>query len=187
MQSLAVTPTPLRVFSAKKTIPLRHNSLWLIKQGVVKTVSCHEGGTPIILGFWGAGDVVGLPWSQIQAYEICCLTPVEAICIPWTDDKWTVDAIRYFIKETEKLLYLVRCGRVPKRLFKTLVWLSQKFGHPVIQGQCIGLSITHQELADLIGTSRNSITKLLNQFEKDGLISRRQKQIIILRREFEAV
>jgi len=40
-------------------LPREKNSLWIIYQGVVKTYTYSQCGTPITLGFWGKDDLVG--------------------------------------------------------------------------------------------------------------------------------
>jgi CRP/FNR family transcriptional regulator len=43
------------------------------------------------------------------------------------------------------------------------------------------MTLTHDELASLAGTSRETATRLVNQFERDGIISRDSSIITILR------
>jgi CRP/FNR family transcriptional regulator, cyclic AMP receptor protein len=46
---------------------------------------------------------------------------------------------------------------------------------------CFPLELTHAELAGLAGTSRETVTRLLNQFERSGIISRDNSMITIAR------
>jgi len=46
---------------------------------------------------------------------------------------------------------------------------------------CFPLQLTHAELASLAGTSRETATRLLNQFERDGIIYRENLTIKIVR------
>lgn len=43
------------------------------------------------------------------------------------------------------------------------------------------MALTHEELANMAGTSRETVTRLLNQFERDELIVRHGASIVILR------
>ena len=42
------------------------------------------------------------------------------------------------------------------------------------------MALTHEELANMAGTSRETVTRLLNQFERDHLITRRGSMMTIL-------
>lgn len=46
----------------------------------------------------------------------------------------------------------------------------------------LDFALTHYEIADMVGTSRETVTRLLNQFERDGLIVRGGKSLVILNR-----
>jgi CRP/FNR family transcriptional regulator, cyclic AMP receptor protein len=45
------------------------------------------------------------------------------------------------------------------------------------------LTLTHAELASLAGTSRETVTRLLNQFERDGVISRSNSIVTVVQLE----
>jgi CRP-like cAMP-binding protein len=71
-----------RTFGRGDSIPLQPDTLWLLGQGVARTLTWSEEGTLIVLGYWGIGDVVGRPLSQLDPYEIKCLTNVEVNMLP---------------------------------------------------------------------------------------------------------
>jgi CRP-like cAMP-binding protein len=161
-------------------MPLRSNFFWLLREGIVKTSTWSEEGSVITLGYWGSNDVVGQPLSLVRPYQIECLTTVTASCIPVNQSHRLADPIRRHIQQTEELLYIVRSERMYRRLYKILVWLAQKFGIEFETGKLIDLRLTHQDLAEIIGTTRVTITKLINQLEKEGIISRPERNTIVL-------
>ena len=167
-------------FGDHETISLKPNVFWLLKQGAVKTFTWNEAGTVVTLGYWGPEDVIGQPLSRVEPYEIQCLTRVEAVCIPQHQWEQVSEAICRSIQQMERLLCIVRSDRVYQRLLGILVWLAQKFGRQVEQGQLIELRLTHQELAEIAGTTRVTVTRLLYQFEKEGKISRPRRHCILL-------
>ena len=73
--------------------------------------------------------------------------------------------------------------RVEEMLLKLLVWLSKRFGREVEQGHLIELRLTHQDLAELLGTTRVTITRVLKQFEQQGLIQRLPQHLTLLQAE----
>lgn len=169
-----------RTFSRRDLIPLEANALWQITWGAVRTVTWNEEGTPTTLGYWGTGDVVGQPLSRIVPYQIECLTSVEVKYIPSHQYHQVLDAILLHIQQAEELLNIVRIERMYYRLQQLLAWLAQKFGRPVNCGQLIDLPLTHQAIAEVTGTTRVTVTRLLNQFEREGLINRPRRHFILL-------
>jgi CRP-like cAMP-binding protein len=61
---------------------------------------------------------------------------------------------------------------VPARIAAVLMRLSQ--GH---NGEVV--SITHQELGDMIGALRESVTKVLDDFQRDGLVELGRGRVIL--------
>ena len=177
-----VLPTGLtqRTFHRRDAIALQPNILWRIERGVVRTLTWSESGTTTVLGYWGSGDVVGQALSRVQPYQIECVTGVAASYIPSHECDKVLEAIFCHTQQTEELLSIVRQESVYLRLRQLLTWLAGKFGHPVEQGQSLDLQLTHQDLADTIGATRVTVTRLLAQFEHSGIIHRHRRHIILL-------
>jgi CRP-like cAMP-binding protein len=60
--------------------------------------------------------------------------------------------------------------------------LSEQYGEEVPTGTMIKLRLTHEDLANLIGTTRETVTTQLNRFLRMGLLSRRARRLIVTRR-----
>jgi len=69
-------------------------------------------------------------------------------------------------------------GRIVYKLFE----LAEQFGEPCSEGTLIKLSVTHYDLADMVGTNRESVSKYISRFKKEGSIQINQKNITILDR-----
>lgn len=173
-----------RSFSYRDLIPLQADALWHIKWGAVRTLTWNEEGTPITLGYWGPGDVVGQPLSRIQPYQIECLTSVEVCYVSFGECFQAIEALLLHIQQAEEILTIVRHERMHSRLQQFLVWLARKFGRSVQSGLLIDLRLTHQAIAEAIGTTRVTVTRLLNEFEREGIISRPKRHLIVLQDGF---
>lgn len=169
-----------QIFSQRNLIPLKPNSLWRIERGVVRTVSWSDTGTSITLGYWGTGDVIGQPLSRISPYQMECLTSVEVSMMPPHQWPQVLDAIFFHGQQIEEFLNILHQERTHLRLQQLLNWFARKFGRPVHQGTLIDLPLTHQAIAEVIGASRVTVTRLLEAFEQKGLLVRSRRHIILL-------
>lgn len=70
---------------------------------------------------------------------------------------------------------------LPERLGKTLLALARVYGTQTAQGLRIGLHLCQQELANLVGTSRESVNKQLGAWQAEGLIAMKQGLITVQR------
>lgn len=68
---------------------------------------------------------------------------------------------------------------VPARLAKTLLDLAARFGEPVEAGLKVPHDLTQEELAQLVGSSRETVNKALMDFSNRGWIAREGRSIII--------
>lgn len=65
------------------------------------------------------------------------------------------------------------------RLTHLLLDLADQFGVAIDGGIKLGLKLSHQEIASLIGTTRETVTLLLGKMRSDGLVTG-QRQLVIL-------
>ncbi len=170
---------PQRLFARREVIPQRNDVLWRIERGAVRALTWSEDGTYITLGYWGSGDLIGYPLSKVKPYQIECLTSVEASLVPphlWHQD---LNALMSHIQQAEELLSIIHRKPISLRLWQFLVWLSEKFGRNMEQGKLIDLNVTHQEIAEVLNTTRVTVTRILQQFEDEGTMTRYKRRIIL--------
>ncbi len=162
---------PQHSFQRKDLLPLSSDQLWKIESGVVRTVTWDEEGTQATLGFWGEGDVVGRPLSQMDPYQIRCLTAVKVSELPLVS-RYLQTALLFNAWKSEELLGILHHQSVGQRLWHFLEWLSLRFGRSLPQGRITEPRLTHQDIAETIGTSRVTVTRMLNKLEQEGKIRR---------------
>ncbi|MFN6530840.1 Crp/Fnr family transcriptional regulator [Nostoc sp. ChiSLP03a] len=170
---------PQQIFTRREVIPPDNNVIWRIEYGAVRTLTWSEDGTFITLGYWGLGDLIGYPLSKVKPYQIECLTGVEVSIVPphlWHQD---INALLSHIQQAEDLLSIVHQKPTSLRLWQFLVWLSEKFGRDIDKGKLIDLNITHQDIAEVLNTTRVTVTRLLQQLEEEGTVLRHKRRIIL--------
>lgn len=160
-------------------MPTPAHQLWQVEQGFVRTLTWDENGYVSTLGIWGPGDLVGLPLTQVEPYYVCCLGDVKAKLLA-AHCHWPMEALLCHLQQTEALLQIARGKRICDRLRQFLVWLAQRFGYPTDQGRVTELQLTHQEIAETLGTSRVTITRLLKTLEQDCFMRRSRQRYVLL-------
>lgn len=174
------TFAPITNFTRRSYLPLRRDALWLIKTGVVRTLTVLEDGTAVTLGLWGEGDIVGRVLSQANPYQIECLTPVEATLIPEQNWSEVTQAMLLHIQRSEQFTEILHYKQAESKLLQLFGWLAKRFGYQVQVGQRIDLRLTHQDIADLIGLTRVTVTRLMKVFERQGIIQRQERQFVVM-------
>jgi CRP-like cAMP-binding protein len=175
----ARSPITFQTFNRREFLPSHyHKGIWQIESGVVRTLTWDLNGTIIPLGFWGKGDIVGYPLSEVSPYQIECLTRVR---VNKLSESYVCsrEMMLSHICQTQMLLKIVHSGSVEKRLLHFLVWMSKRFGHKLEHGWRLDLRLTHLDIAEALGTTRVTVTRLLGQLQQAGIIQwSRQEQIL---------
>jgi CRP-like cAMP-binding protein len=68
---------------------------------------------------------------------------------------------------------------VGAKLAELLLTLGQEHGVSDQRGLVVGLKITHQEMANLIGSTRETVSLTLSQFKRKGLIQTEGRRVIL--------
>lgn len=85
------------------------------------------------------------------------------------------------ILELQERLHAITGQDVKKRTLSFLLQLAHRHGRQVQNRIEISVPMTHQELANAVGTTRETITRLLHQLEDEGVLQiSRNKTIILL-------
>jgi CRP-like cAMP-binding protein len=70
--------------------------------------------------------------------------------------------------------------RVERRVARALTRLASQTGRKLEHGILIDITLTRQDLAEMTGTTLYTVSRILSQWEKDGLVSSQREQVTIL-------
>lgn len=187
----------LPFFIRKKQVAYRPgdpaDSIFIIRSGRVKISKVTEDGREIILNLLKTGDVFG---------EMAFLeeTPRDTFAEALDDTNLFIlkkidllqlikrrPAITYRLakiigerrKEAEKNMENFLYKGVRERLAHLLIRLSNDYGIRDSRGKMLRIKITHQDLANLIGSSRETVSLTLGDFRREGYIDINERKIII--------
>jgi CRP-like cAMP-binding protein len=178
------SPPPRQwLFDNRAILPLRNQNFWKIESGVVKASTWLEDGTLIVLGLWGPGNFVGKPLERVNPYQIECITPVEALSFAAVESHQLAEILLSHLQQIQELSIIRSHKRTDIMVLKLLAWLGNQFGKQTSNGHLIDVRLTHQDIADLLGTTRVTITRALNHLEQQGAVERLPFHRLLLREE----
>lgn len=166
---------------------------YLIKKGKVKLAYLDESGKRLTLAILGEGDLFGemalvsqAPHeTTAEALEDCTLWLLERKMLlqhAYDHPTLMVRLMQLFLRRAQEMQTRLKemvFKDLETRLARTLLNLAYKYGLPTHNGLQIDLQITHQELAELIGSTRENVTTALTHFEDDELLDKRRFHIVI--------
>lgn len=178
----------LHPFCSGQEIEMLPNEIWVVCRGVVQLGTLYDTGDEALLGLAGPSMPFGLPLTLIRPYQAIALTDVDLMRLTQAEvDQSPLLAQGLFrqltrrLRQTEAVLAMVGYRRVEDRLRHFLILLKQEVGQPLpAGGMRLGVRLTHQQLANAIGTTRVTVTRLINQLREEGWLSIDRNRHIIL-------
>lgn len=161
--------------------------VFIIREGRAKEICTSTEGKAVIVRLLGPGDMIGL--TAILAgtpYDttVEALEPTEADFITKRDfmsllghsDALVLTVIRQLGRNCHTVYDDIRrlghLGSVPGRLANMILGWSRRTGGTKAQTrQQIRVLLTHQEIAQIIGSTRESVTRILGFFRQKGWIN----------------
>lgn len=165
-------------------------SLFLVASGRVQLYRTTREGRRFAIATLGPGSMFGEasllggegPNTYAIALEPCTIWVMprqKALEISSTDAMFgfgLMQAMGLRVMEAENRLEQVAYSTISSRLAALLLDLAANNPQGIVQA-------THQELADMLGTWRETVSKTLQDFRRKGWISSGRRQLILLDKE----
>ncbi len=169
--------------------------VYFLTKGAVKLSRVYEAGEEITVALLRENSVFGV-LSLITGdrsdrfYHAVAFTPVELISIQ-------VDQMNQALKEhpelstmmlrglssrilqTEMMIETLAHRDMGSRLVSFLLILCRDFGMPGSEGITVDLKLSHQAIAEAIGSTRVTVTRLLGDLREQEMISIHKKKITV--------
>jgi CRP/FNR family cyclic AMP-dependent transcriptional regulator len=166
-----------------------------VKSGIVKLYNITSQGEEKIVGYESAGGLLPIEWlfsrAQVALYYYDTFTDCEVIRVPKDDliDKLnnSPDAARAFLDRSVSMyigatmhLHALEQSKARQKLLSIFQYLVLRFGKKVSGSKyTIELRLTHQEIANLIGTTRETTSTEISKLTKEGVLEIVEAQYVV--------
>jgi len=173
-----------------------HNKIYFLKEGYIKIGYIDDEGNEKIKEIIQKGELFGqftLERSNLHGEFAQAYKDKVSLCAFTIDDfekilrKRPDLALKYSkqvgakLRSIENRLLNLLNKDVKTRLIHFLWQLvEQKLGENRPEGFCIPNYLTHEDIANLIGSSRQTVTTMINELEHEGILSFNRQQICFL-------
>ncbi|WP_098456521.1 Crp/Fnr family transcriptional regulator [Sanguibacter antarcticus] len=168
--------------------------LYIIREGKIKLGRRSGDGRENLLAVLGPGEMFGelslfdpgprsLGASAVSdsvLYELEHSALITALEENPGVAKHLLTALARRLRRTNEALADLVFSDVPGRVAKALLDLSKRFGEPVEEGIRVAHDLTQEELAQLVGASRETVNKALADFAGRGWVRREGRAVVLL-------
>lgn len=169
----------------------RINGCYCIQKGIIKIYKTGIDGKEQIIRFARTGDIIG--FRSVLSNELACTTaevldeaslcyiPAETLVfLVKHNGNFSMELMQLTCKELgEANAYITDIAQktVRERLAEILIHLKNDFG--LDENNILQISLTREELANIVGTATESVIRLLSEFKQDQLIELNGRKIRI--------
>ena len=132
-------------------------------------ITCEAGAGRILLPPAPDEVVVGLVRSRVMAIPADVHT--QLLSVPGVAQR-VVEQMTFALAEKQEAIGNFAHVRHVERVRRKLLQLARSYGHVVRDGVRIDFPISHALLAEMVGSSRETVTRALDRLERGGFVSR---------------
>jgi CRP/FNR family transcriptional regulator/CRP/FNR family cyclic AMP-dependent transcriptional regulator len=173
------------------------DAMFIIAQGQVKVGIVSEDGREVILSLLGEGAVFGelaLLDGKPRSANVVATQDTELYMVRRADFLQLIYKVPQIavgllaelaarLRKTDRKIEGLALLDVTSRISETLLQLANEHGTQTEQGLTIESRPTHQQLASMSCTTRETVSRVLKRLEGQGYISSEGRSITILREE----
>ncbi len=167
-----------------------------VKAGRVKVSSYSPDGREQILALLERGDLFGdlAPAepsgpTRVEAFDYCVVCTLQRTVfedVIRNTPEVALQVIRILarrLRAAEREIEDLALRDVPGRLAALLLRLAEEYGEDHGRGIRLALRLTHQDVANMVGSTRETVTAMINRFRDENLLTVEQRIMIILDRD----
>lgn len=169
--------------------------VYFLLTGAVKLSRVYETGEEITVAMLRENSIFGVlslitGQHSDRFYHAVAFTPVELLSAPIEQaeiafrenaqlTRLMLQGLSSRILQTEMMIETLAHRDMGSRLVSFLLILCRDFGQPAEQGVQIDLKLSHQAIAEAIGSTRVTVTRLLGELREEEMISIHKKKITV--------
>ncbi len=83
------------------------------------------------------------------------------------------------LRQSDEVIESLLHREVSTRLATLLLNLSHRFGEANGSGTTLGMRLTHQDLANMIASTREAVSKVMSEFQREGMVKVQNHRIVL--------
>ncbi len=169
------------------------NQLYGILAGSLKVTTTGTDGKDVMFGLMGPGEVIGeialldgeersATVTAVESTELLTLHRRELIPFLERNPQAAISLACVLAARVRQLSDRAEDRQtlpLPGRLAKRLLSLSESHGKRPIVGGPVEVRMPQQDLADLVGTTRESVNKQLRAWEQEGIVELGRSRVVL--------
>ncbi|MBK9146002.1 MAG: Crp/Fnr family transcriptional regulator [Candidatus Melainabacteria bacterium] len=168
------------------------DAIFFIEKGRVRVTRLSPEGKTVILALLGPGELIGEAAWECSEHDSYAETLDESRIYQIGRDTFQnfirqnpefglrlIQILGGRLKQAQARIEDLVFRQVPSRVARLLLTLAENHGRVTPSGIRVEFPLTHQEIADMVGSSRVTVTQILNRFRSSNWIEIESKRVTI--------
>lgn len=175
--------------------------MYIIVQGKVKIYQIADQGKEMILSVHGSGEFFGemslidgktdpATVAAMETSTIAVISRSDFYSLLHSQKKMLENLLELLcsrLRESWKKIQMLNFNDAAQRIKMLLLMLSEDYGDKTQAGTTLRIKLIHQNIADMAGLTRETVTRVLDKWKKNGEIKITKDKFIHLNPEFESI
>ncbi len=184
----------VRQFKKNEIILFRgdtNNYIYIIFDGEVKVSQSTEDGKEIILFIHQAGEIFGetslvdrgnspalIAATKDTFCAIISMKDLYSIMSNYNDIlERLIHILSSRLCQSWELIQMLNSNNAPQRVKTLLMMLAKRYGKNAREETILNIRLTHQSIANMTGLTRETVTRVIDVWQRNGHISTKNKLI----------
>jgi len=175
--------------------------MYIILEGEVKVIRSMEEGKEIIVSMHSSGEFFGelslidgktTPATVIATKDstTALITKVEFFTLIYSQRKVMENFLNVLcarLRESISKIELLNFNNAAQRVKMLFMMIAENYGDRTPAGTVLNIRLLHQDIADMVGLTRETVTRVLDRWKKNGEIAFLNNKRIRLNPDFESI
>ncbi len=175
--------------------------MYIIVDGEAKVLQTTNDGREIMITMHRAGDFFGelslIDGKTAPAAVLATRDSVTALIskenfylLLYNQNKVLKNLLQILcarLRESLRKIQLLNFNNAAQRIKMLLLLLSENYGEKTDKGIVLNIRLIHQDIADMTGLTRETVTRILDKWKRNGEIKILKNKHILLCPEFETI
>ena len=168
-------------------------AFYVLLHGRLKVVQVTPDGQQVVIRFVNPGDIYGIAKALRRPdYPATVTALVDSVTLAWDADIWDDFMVRHptfaanvmqmmgqRLQEAHARVKEMSTEEVERRIAHAVLRLVDQSGRKIEGGVLVDFPITHQDIAQVSGTTLHSVSRVLSAWENAGLVTVGRRKIVV--------
>ena len=169
------------------------NAFFVLLHGHLRVEKTTPQGQQIVVRYVSPGEIFGVAQAlALKTYPAAAIAAVDSVALCWPSAAWprltakfpslmanALQTVGHRLQETQARVLEMSSEQVEQRVAHVLLRLAKQAGRKTGAGIEIDFPVSRQDIAEMIGSTLHTVSRILSAWEQQDLIEGGRQRIVL--------